>query len=377
MVPWLWPRAAYIHVPFCAHHCNYCDFAVVERQEHMIDLYLEALAVEMSSLGEPQRVDSIFIGGGTPTHLNPAQLQRLLGDIQRWLLLTPGGEFSVEANPSGLHADKIAVLSEHGVTRVSLGAQSFQPGSLRALERDHQPADVARAIEHVKRRIAEVSVDLIFGVPGQSLSEWSADLDQAVRQETDHISTYGLTYEKGTRLWKDRERGAIAPVDEDTELAMYVQAIERLEAAGFEHYEISNHARPGKRSRHNEVYWANHAYFGFGMGAARYVEFRREMNRRDLRGYIGKVLAGEPATFQSEILEPEARARETIAVQLRRSDGIARRQFHEQTGYELDALAADAVARHVHLGLLVDDTDGIRLTRQGKCVADAMIRDYL
>lgn len=377
MPPWLWPRAAYIHVPFCAHHCGYCDFAVATGQDHMIELYLDAVAAEIGTLGEPQRVASIFLGGGTPTHLSAGQLKRFLGDVRRWLVLDAGGEFSVEANPGTLHDDKIAVLAEHGVTRVSLGAQSFHPHLLRVLERDHEPADVGRAVDRVRSRIAEVSLDLIFGVPGQTLSEWAADLDQALALAPDHLSTYGLTYEKGTHLWKQKDRGEVQPLDEDTELAMYEHALDRLEAAGFEHYEISNHARPGKRSRHNQVYWANHAYFGFGMGAARYVHFRRELNTRDLHGYIRKCLAGESPTFQSELLEPEARARETTAVQLRRAEGIIRRDFQEQTGYDLDALAGPAIARHVELGLLVDDGAGVRLTRRGKCVADALVTKLL
>ena len=156
-----------------------------------------------------------------------------------------------------------------------------------------------------------------------------------------------------------------------------MHALDRLEAAGFEHYEISNHAVPGRRSRHNEVYWANHAYFGFGMGAARYVMQRRELNTRDLQSYIRRALSGESTTFQSEVLEPEPRARETIALQLRRSHGIDRGTFREQTGFDLDTLAAPAIDRHVDLGLVQDDGTSVKLTRRGKCLADAIVRDLL
>src|SRR5262249_50127852 len=159
---------------------------------------------------------------------------------------------------------------------------------------------VARAVEVVKREIPAVSLDLIFGVPGQTLAMWDKDLDRTLALEPDHISTYGLTYEKGTRLWKHRERNQVRALDEEAELALYRHALDRLESAGFEHYEISNHARPGRRSRHNQVYWANHAYFGFGMGAARYMQGRRELNTRNLQAYIKKALAEEPPTFQSE-----------------------------------------------------------------------------
>jgi oxygen-independent coproporphyrinogen-3 oxidase len=162
-------------------------------------------------------------------------------------------------------------------------------------------------------------------------------------------------------------------VDEETERAMYGCAMDTLEAAGFDHYEISNFARPGCRCRHNEVYWANYAYYGFGMGAARYVNGRREMNTRDLQAYLRKALSGESPVFQTEELPPQERARETMAQNLRRAEGIDRRVFREQTGYEFDALVGPALARHVEMGLLADDGPSVRLTREGKYVADAVI----
>jgi oxygen-independent coproporphyrinogen-3 oxidase len=366
--PWIWPRAAYLHIPFCAHHCGYCDFAVATGQDQHIDLYLEALTAELAALGRPQAVRTVFLGGGTPTHLSARQLERLLREVTRWLPGEPGREFSIEANPATLDADKVAVLADHGVNRVSLGAQSFQPHLLRTLERHHQPADVPRAVEVIRQRIPLLSLDLIFGVPGQTLAEWDADLRQALALEPDHLSTYGLTYEKGTRLWKQRRRGQIQALPEETELALYEHAMTTLEAAGLEQYEISSFARPGKRCRHNQVYWANHAYFGFGMGAARYVELRREVNTRDLHTYLRRALAGEPAAFQSEVLPPEERARETIGLQLRRAEGINRLSFAQQTGFDLDALAGPALVRHGQLGLLQDDGASVRLTRRGRCV---------
>jgi oxygen-independent coproporphyrinogen-3 oxidase len=375
--PWEWPRAAYVHVPFCAHHCGYCDFAVVAGQDQWIDLYLEALAAELATLGEPHPVETLFLGGGTPTHLDARRLDRLLADVTRWLPPLPCHEFSVEANPGTLDADKVAVLAAHGVNRVSLGTQSFHPHLLRVLERDHQPADVPRAVDLVKRSVARVSLDLIFGVPGQTAAEWDADLRRALDLGPDHLSTYGLTYEKGTRLWKQRRRGQVRPLDEETELALYAHAIDTLEAAGFEQYEISSFARPGRRCRHNQVYWANHAHFGFGLGAARYVRGRRELNTRDFQAYIRRSLAGETPTLQSEALPPEERARETMAVQLRRAEGIDRAAFLQQTGFPLDALAGPAIERHVAHGRLADDGRGVRLTRRGKYVADAVIASLL
>ena len=361
--PWVWPRAAYLHVPFCAHHCGYCDFAIAVGQDHQIELYLDALDAEMAMLGEPRPVRTLFIGGGTPTHLSAAQLARLLQSIRRWLPLGLGGEWSIEANPDTLDDDKVAVLADHGVTRVSLGAQSFHPHLLEVLDRRHVPAQVPQAVERVRRRIAFVSLDLIFGAPGQTEAEWRADLAAALALAPDHVSTYGLTYEKGTPLWKRRERGQVRPLDEDAELALYSTAIDVLEAEGFAHYEISSFARPGRRCRHNEVYWANDAYFGFGMGAARYVGGRRELNTRDLNTYIRRVLSGEPATFQSEELGSEERARETMAVQLRRAEGIDRAAFRIQAGFDLETAAS--------AGAGVADRAGIAGGRRGERAADA------
>ena len=375
--PWIWPRAAYIHVPFCAHHCGYCDFAIAVAQDNHIEVYLDALDTEMATLGAAQPMRTLFIGGGTPTHLNAAQLDRLLASIRRWLPLHAGGEWSIEANPDNIDDEKVAVLAHHGVTRVSLGAQSFHPHVLNVLDRRHSPSHVAHAVERVRRRIAAVSLDLIFGAPGQTEQEWRADIASALALAPDHISTYGLTYEKGTPLWKRRERGQVRPLGEEAELALYSMAIDVLESAGFEHYEISSFARTGRRCRHNEVYWANEAYFGFGMGAARYVRGRRELNTRDLKTYIRRVLSGEPATFQSEQLSPEERARETMAVQLRRAEGIDRTGFRTQTGFELERTASAALEPLVEQGLLAADGSCVRLTRRGKYVADGVIERLL
>jgi oxygen-independent coproporphyrinogen-3 oxidase len=346
---------------------------VVAGRDFLADRYLQSLDRELAGLGSPAEVDTIFIGGGTPTHLQPGQLVQLLNSIKTWLRLPSGNEFSVEANPAGLDEDRVRILAQTGVTRVSLGAQSFHDDTLKLLERDHGSQAITRAVETVRRHISQVSVDLIFGVPGQTLEHWKSDLRQALALAPDHVSTYGLTYEKGTPLWKQRVRGQINPIDEETEAAMYGAALDILGEAGFEQYEISNHARPGCRCRHNEVYWANEAYFGFGLGAARYIEGRREVNTRDLNKYMELTLKGLPATQQSEELPPRQRALETAAVQLRRAQGIDRYHFRDQTGFSLDEIAGPAIARHTELELLHDDGRRVCLTRAGKFVADSII----
>ncbi|HEY1186350.1 MAG TPA: radical SAM family heme chaperone HemW [Gemmata sp.] len=382
--PWLLPRTAYLHVPFCAHHCGYCDFAVTAGQDHLIDLYLEALGTELAGVGEPRPVESLFIGGGTPTHLSADQLKRLLEVVRNWLPLrrsegdgTPPCEFSIEANPDSLTEEKAAVLAAFGVTRVSIGVQSFAHESLAALDRRHQPDHIGRAVDAVRGHISTVSFDLIFGAPGAALAGWQADLESALAFGPQHLSTYGLTYEKGTPLWKRQTRGLVTALSEDAELAMYEHAMDRLTATGFEHYEISNFARPGFRCRHNERYWANEAYYGFGVGAARYVNGVRALNVRDTKLYIRRALSGEDVTFQREELPPRARAFETLATQLRRADGIERAAFHTQTGFALDELAPVALGVLRDNGIVTDGGTFVRLTRRGKCVADAAVAEVL
>lgn len=373
--PWIWPRSAYVHLPFCAHHCGYCDFAVAVGKDDRRAAYLEALERELRRLGQPQPVETLFFGGGTPTFLTARELETCLGHVLDWLPLRPGHEFSVEANPGSLDDDKIRVLVDHGLTRLSLGCQSFHPELLHVLERDHEPADVGRAVDRLRKHGLVVSLDLIFGVPGQDVAMWDSDLEQALALEPDGIATYGLTYEKGTRLWKQRREGMVRPLDEETELGLYERAMDRLESAGYRHYELSNFARPGKECRHNEVYWANEAHFGFGMGAAEYVRGVRSLNTRDLESYLRKALAGQPTTFQSEMLEPRERALETLGQNLRRDRGVEIGRFREQTGFDVSGLAGSAVARLEELGILTLDDAGLRLTRRGKCVADSVIAE--
>jgi oxygen-independent coproporphyrinogen-3 oxidase len=376
--PWQWPRAAYVHVPFCAHKCGYCDFASLAGADDLADRYLAALERELSRLGEPQGVDTIFIGGGTPTRLEAPQLRRLLDAVRHWFPLAPGGEFTVEANPGTLDAEKADVLAAGGVNRVSLGAQSFRRESLVVLERNHAPEEVPRALELVRPRFPRWSLDLIFGVPGSTLDDWQADLETALALGPSHLSCYGLVYEKGTALWKQWQAGTVRALDEEAERAMFAHTIDRLAGAGLTQYEISNYARPGHESRHNLVYWANDAYFGVGLGAARYIEGVRSSNTRDLMGYLRRVEAGDDPTGPRETLDPEGRARETAVLMLRRTRlGIDRADYRDRTDHDLDRLVGPALRRSVARGLLDDDARQIRLTREGLFLADSVLADLL
>jgi oxygen-independent coproporphyrinogen-3 oxidase len=378
---WWEPQAAYVHIPFCLHHCGYCDFAVTAGADELMPAYLQALEAELQQqLVQPRTVRTLYIGGGTPTYLPVSLLERLLRMLSHWLpLQQPAAaegvapEFSVEATPESLHPEKLTLMRAFGVTRVSLGVQSFHEPALQVLERRHRPAAIVAAVGWVRQQRLALSLDLIFGIPGTTLADWAADLEAALALQPDHLSTYGLTYEEGTRLWKQRQQGRVRPLEEQLEAQMYELAIDRLTAAGFEHYEISNFARPGQRCRHNETYWANEAYYGFGVGAVRYVHGWRAGNVRGTREYIRRQMSGVGATAWQEQLTEWERACETLAVQLRRRAGVVRPQFHEQTGFSLEELLGSAATEAVAAGLLEDDGWTIRLTRRGLLLADSVI----
>lgn len=374
--PWIRPRAAYVHLPFCAHHCGYCDFAVAVHRDDRRQAYLQALDAEMQRLDEPRNVETLFFGGGTPTFLIPGELADCLRRVRRWLPMCVDQEFSVEANPGTLDADKLSILRDFGLTRLSLGCQSFEPTVLTTLERDHRPDDAIRAYELSRRYDITVSLDLIFGVPGQTLDQWQRDLDRALSLRPDGIATYGLTFEKGTRLWKQRRDGELVNLDEDMELAMYERAIDVLEGAGYIHYELSNFARPGRACRHNQIYWANDAHWGFGMGAAEYVDGTRRVNTRDLETYIRRNATGRDPVQSRETLPPRERALETLGQNLRRHIGIERLRFAAQTGMSLDDFAGTTIARLREMGFLVDDGERVFLTRAGKYVADSVTAEF-
>lgn len=370
-------RSAYLHVPFCAHRCGYCDFTLVARRGDLVEPYLRAMELDLSRLERPRPVETLFFGGGTPTHLGPAELARLIGLARAWFPLEDQAEFSVEANPSGLEDEKISVMADGGVNRVSLGVQSFDRAMLSFLERDHAGDEVGRVVDRLRRRFENVSLDLIFGVPGQTIELWRSTLRHAIELAPTHISTYGLTFEKGTSFWSRREKGAIVPLPDETERAMYAEAMDMLAGAGFEQYELSNFARPGYACRHNRTYWRQAPYFGHGPGAARYLDGRRETNHRSVTTWIRRVIAGESPIADVDELSPEDRAREAIYLGLRRAEGVARLDFTAHSGFDLDEIAGEAIASNVSSGLLSDDGCAIRLTREGRFLADTVAADFL
>lgn len=371
-----WPTSAYVHVPFCHHRCGYCNFTLIAGRDEWVDGYLRAVKQEIQAVPSGLPLQTLFLGGGTPTYLTAKQLASLLEFLTTHFQLQPGFELSVEANPVDITRDKLQVLQQFGINRISLGVQSFQAEKLKLLERDHTPDEAKRAIELSLSFIAKVSVDLIFGAPGESLSSWETDLHTLIATAPHHASTYGLTFEKGTQFWSRRNRGELIESDEDLSAEMYRVAIATLGTAGFEHYEISNFAKAGCRSTHNQVYWRGKEYFAFGPGASRYVGGERATNHRSTVTYVKRLLAGEDATAERDPIAHETRARERLVFGLRMLEGVSLEEFRSDTEFDAMELAGAAIEKYSKLGLLEFDKGRLRLTAQGLVISDSLWPEF-
>ena len=336
----------------------------------MIDRYLNAIAKEISSLPQRFEIDTIYLGGGTPSHLSPSQLWQLKSAIDQRLDLADGVEFTAECNPADLDEEKAGALASIGVNRISLGVQSLRQEKLEQLERDHDSRTVETATEIARRHFRSLSIDLIFAANGESLEQWSTDLNHAIALAPDHFSTYELTYEKGTRFWNRLNRSELVESGEDLRAEMYLAAMDRLTTAGWEHYEISSFAKPGHRSRHNQVYWSGRPYFAFGPGAARFIGGVRETNHASPLVYLRRIESGEDPVAQREELSPEMQARELLAIGLRRLEGVDLHEFEKLTSFSATRLAEPFMRRYESAQLLQIDHDRIRLTARGILMAD-------
>ena len=371
------PRHAYVHVPFCRHRCGYCDFSLVAGRDDLIDRYFAALAVELERVREPLDLDTLYLGGGTPSHLGPDGLERLFSLLHASLRPVAGAEVSIECNPEDVSEPLAAALHACGVTRASLGAQSLDAVTLRSLDRSHAPDDVRRAVALLGDRGLAVNIDLMTAAPGQSLTAVERDLDAVIAIGPQHVSVYCLTWEKGTAFEGLRRTGALAAADEGDEGAMFEAAIDRLEAAGYEHEEVSNFARPGHRCRHNEAYWDCRPWEAFGPGAARFDGRTRITNHRSPVTWMNRVLSGDDFTGDTDAMDDDAAARERLVVGLRRRAGVDRTAFRAASGLDLDTLAGPVISRWVAQGIATDDGQTIRMTRAGLLVSDALWGDIL
>ncbi len=365
------PRSAYIHVPFCRHRCGYCNFTVIAGRPDLHRSYLNALKAELALLGEPAEVDTLYLGGGTPTELRLSEFQELMELVKFWFPLAVDGEFTTEANPEDMTSEYVELFQEVGINRVSLGGQSFDESKLAVLERNHSAVQLEHCFELLSP-IDSISMDLIYGVPDESLQQWERDLKLLLEYEPTHLSTYGLTIEKGTSFWSRFENGELEELSDDLQREFYLTARHMLIEHGYHHYEVSNYAKPGFECRHNEVYWFGEPYFAAGPGAARYVDGFRQVNHRSTTTYISKALEGKSVVAESEYVIGEELYREILVFALRRLDGITDAWFQQKTGMTPWELAGEQLEKFIEQGFFLRTDDRLCLTQEGLLVSDSL-----
>jgi oxygen-independent coproporphyrinogen-3 oxidase len=330
------PRHLYVHVPFCGRRCSYCDFAIAVRRVVPVEQYLESVELELERRypGPPSTwtLDTLYLGGGTPSRLGADGVARLVDGVARRASLASAAEVTVEANPDDVTPAAVARWTAAGVNRLSLGVQSFDDDVLRWMHRTHDAATIGRAVDTARDGgLTNFSVDLIFAVPGEVSRDWARDLDAALALEPPHMSVYGLTVEQGTPLARWRARGAITEADEARYEAEFLATDAALRAAGFDHYEVSNYAGSGGPSRHNGAYWRNVPYAAVGPASHEFDGQRRRWNVAQYTDWQRRLAAGEDPVEESEELTPENRTAEQVYLGLRTSSGLKLRPGEEPT----------------------------------------------
>ncbi len=376
--------ALYVHIPFCEKRCSYCDFYTVADRHEAIPDYVRCLVREMELYASDpfwngQRFTTLFFGGGTPSLLTPDQIHLLISAVRDKFSLAADAEITMEANPGTTEAARLHGYVQAGVNRLSLGVQSFDADELQKLDRIHPVADIYRTVEQARAAgIGNLSVDLMFALPGQRPSVWRNNLEQAVSLGTEHISAYNLTVEPGTPLFLQVRKGEIRPLSEWKERTMYGFTIDFLAAHGYDQYEISNYARPGLHSRHNMKYWDGSAYLGLGASAHSFDGQRRFRNVDNFVHYIARLRKGEFARAEDEILDKATRKLEVIFLSLRLRSGIPLAHWRKLFG--TDFLAEyEQVVQPLLAGaqpLLQHEGDSLRLTREGLFLCDTVCERF-
>lgn len=373
----------YIHIPFCRQKCLYCDFASYAGHEDDRAAYIEALEKEMRARvplalerwGAPR---TVYLGGGTPTALQPEQMADLLDALVEALHGAPVEEWTVEANPGTVDLSYLSMLHEKGVNRLSFGVQSFDDALLRRIGRIHTAKQAEQAVRFAKQAgFSNLSLDLMYGLPGQTLPMLQESVEQALALAPTHISIYGLQVEEGTPFAAMREQGRLHLPDDEAAEAMYDYMTETLPARGYARYEISNFAQPGFESRHNLSYWQNVPYLGLGAAAHSYLDGRRTENEADLSRYIEDMRRGVSPAREEEPRTRSIAMEEFAFLALRTARGISRKAFLETFGVALESVYAAPIAGMEQKGLLVSEGDRVHLTKQGAKFGNLVFEAFL
>lgn len=369
----------YIHIPFCRSKCDYCDFYSLAGREDQMDRYQKALLAhlkETAPLAQGYPVDSIYFGGGTPSYYGAKRIKELLAHLSKLFQVEKDAEITVECNPDSVDLKSLRILRKAGVNRLSMGMQSAQEGELRAIHRIHTHQQTNQAVEAARKaKFTNLSLDLIYGLPGQTMESWKATVEHALSLIPQHLSCYGLKVEEGTPLARRVAEGEVLP-DDDQQADLYLWTVGRLERAGLPQYEISNFAKPGYESRHNLRYWLTRPYIGFGPGAHSDFGGRRYSFVRDLDAYIRGVLEGGDIIDSSELIPQRERCGEYLMLRLRTVRGVDGREYRHT--YFMDFAPLEARLREFAAQGWAEEADGRwRLTPRGFLVSNQLIGDLL
>ncbi|MBQ8866136.1 MAG: radical SAM family heme chaperone HemW [Bacteroidaceae bacterium] len=370
----------YLHIPFCKHRCAYCGFfssTDVEWREAYVSALCRELEMRRHYAGD-ESISTVYLGGGTPSQLSLEQLERLFDQIYKVYRVETDAEVTLEVNPDDLRDEYASALGcSLPINRLSMGVQTFNDERLRFLKRRHTAAQAIEAVERCRRYgFSNLSVDLIYGLPGETLGEWEHDLCQALSLNVPHLSAYHLTYEEGTPLWQWKSQGKVDEVDEEVSAAMYAMLVEQLTRAGYEHYEISNFCRPGMESRHNSSYWKGVPYIGCGAAAHSFDGKSRQWNVSSIPYYIEGIRAGEPQVEREE-LDLNTRYNDYLVTAMRTRWGASLEMLKTGFGTALHDYCLRMARRHIRNGLLQIDGDALHLTEKGVFLSDGVISDLL
>ncbi len=375
-------QSAYIHIPFCHHICHYCDFNKVFFKQQPVDEYIEMLIKEMrhsNKINRDNPLKTIFIGGGTPTALSAKQLDRLFEGIKTELLpVNELVEFAVEANPGELTQDKLSVLKNAGVTRLSIGVQSFDDELLKKIGRVHRTDDVFRTVHQAEQAgFDNISLDLMYALPGQTVEQFKKTLETAFTLNVNHFSAYSLIVEPKTVFYNLMQKGRLSLPPQEQEASMYELVMEEMEKYGYKQYEISNYSIPGYESNHNITYWNNDYYYGFGAGAHGYIDGIRTSNIGPVKKYMENIQEYGTAYQSQHQVSIEEAMEEEMFLGLRKVKGVQKERFFEKFSISMEQKFGKQITDLVNKGLLVDTDQAIYLTHKGKLLGNEVFQEFL
>lgn len=368
----------YIHIPFCKTKCTYCDFYSItnfSQQDELVRAMLQEIEERKNYLnGE---ISTIYFGGGTPSALSISDIDSILKTIFSNFTVEKEAEITLEANPDDLSLEYLIELRKIGVNRLSVGIQSFDDRQLKAINRRHTAESALNSVKIAKQAgFYNMSIDLIFGLPGQNLESWKVQVDKAMTLDVQHISAYGLIYEENTPLWRQMKSGKVIPADDDTSLEMYDYLVKTCASNGFEQYEISNFAKPGFRSKHNSSYWKQMPYLGIGPSAHSYDLNSRQWNVSSINKYCKNILKGE-SYFEKEILSEKDKYNDTVMVSLRTMEGINLDLIKNQFGIKMHDYCVKSAEKYIENHNLCINDNFLRLTSEGIMISDKIIVDLM